>query len=135
MLEYEDLIKIKRHDPSEKHKRMSINNRSAQFAAFKSLTGYEDKIKENERVTTKKIILEEERKEQINRIINNISDEFVEIEYFVKDKYKDGGKYITITNKIKRIDYINKKIELINKIKINIDDIINIKIENKPIYE
>lgn len=127
MLNLQELINIDTHEPSSKHKRMSLNNRSAQFASFKSLSGYEDEIDEKGRIVNKKIELEEERKEIINRIINDIKDNQVDIEYFIKDKKKDGGMYITITSKIKKINYIAKKIELIDKTVINIDDILNIK--------
>ena len=127
MLEYSDLINIKNHEPSEKHKRMSINNRSAQFASFKVLSGYEDEIEEKGRLTDNKIELSEEEKERINESIKILINNVVEIEYFIKDKFKNGGKYITKTSSLKKIDYINKKIILEDKSQINICDIIDIK--------
>ena len=127
MLEYSDLINIKNHEPSEKHKRMSINNRSAQFASFKALSGYEDEIEEKGRLTDNKIELSEEEKERINESIKILINNVVEIEYFIKDKFKNGGKYITKTSSLKKIDYINKKIILEDKSQINICDIIDIK--------
>ena len=127
MLNLQELININGYEPSIKHKRMSINNRSAQFASFKSLSGYEDEIDEKGRIVNKKIELEAERKEIINWTLNNIKDEQIDIEYFIKDKKKDGGTYIAKTGKIKKINPITKKIVLIDNTNINIDDILNIK--------
>ena len=42
---YNDIINLPHH-VSEKHARMTIEERSAQFAPFAALTGYEDEIEE-----------------------------------------------------------------------------------------
>lgn len=46
--QYDDIINLSHH-VSKKHPQMSLYARSAQFAAFSALTGYEDVIKEKER--------------------------------------------------------------------------------------
>lgn len=46
--QYDDIINLPHH-VSKKHPQMSLYARSAQFAAFSALTGYEDVIKEKER--------------------------------------------------------------------------------------
>ena len=84
MLNIENYIDIETHEPSEKHKRMSINNRSAQFAPFKSLSGYEEEIKEKARILQTKKELSSDQKEIINNNIISSINELVEIEYFVK---------------------------------------------------
>ena len=48
MTKYDDIINLPHH-VSKKHPQMSLYARSAQFAAFSALTGYEDVIKEKER--------------------------------------------------------------------------------------
>ena len=45
MPNYDDIINLKRH-VSKKRKPMSIYNRSAQFAPFSALKGYQEKIDE-----------------------------------------------------------------------------------------
>ena len=45
--QYDDIINLPHH-VSKKHPQMSLYARSAQFAAFSALTGYEDVIKEKE---------------------------------------------------------------------------------------
>ena len=54
---YDDIINLP-HFESKKHKRMSLEARSAQFAPFSALTGYEDIVKETARLTDKKIEIE-----------------------------------------------------------------------------
>ena len=46
--QYEDIINLPHH-VSKKHPQMSLYARSAQFASFAALTGYEDAIKEKEK--------------------------------------------------------------------------------------
>lgn len=48
MEKYEDIIKYSR--PKSKYPKMSLYQRSAQFAPFSALTGYEEKIKEVEKI-------------------------------------------------------------------------------------
>ena len=130
MNKYKDIINLPHH-VSKNHPRMSLNNRSAQFAPFSALTGYSEKIKETARITDKKIELDEGLKTVINNRLQIIKENIksvpqVTITYFIKDQRKSGGSYKTIITNIKKIDEVNKTITLIEGPKINIDDIINI---------
>ena len=76
MSKYDDIID---YDYKMQHSRMSIRNRSAQFAPFSALTGYSELIKEKGRITDTKIDMDEDSKELldiklqiINIVINNI---------------------------------------------------------------
>lgn len=127
--EYEDIINLPHYEPSYKHPRMNIYNRSAIFAPFAALTGYENEINETSRLTFEKIELEEDFKEQINNILNNItSKNKIKITYFLKDLTKDGGKYIEKICTIKKIDYIKRELYLEDKEKILIDNIKKIEV-------
>ena len=53
---YDDIINLKR-PISKKHPPMSIYSRSAQFASFAALTGYEDVIKETAKENNQKFEL------------------------------------------------------------------------------
>ena len=128
MDEYKDIININRHDPSYKHPRMSMENRSGIFAPFAALVGYKEEITETSRITDSKIELSEDAKNRINnKLIALNNNQKVTIEYFVKDNRKTGGKYITKPGIIKKIDYIKKEIILTDKSSIYIDNIIEIK--------
>lgn len=130
MNEYNDIINLP-HFVSKKHPQMSKEARSAQFAPFAALSGYEDAIKETAKLTDNKIELSDEMINIINDkllfIEKNIQDKpLITITYFVPDKRKNGGEYISVTNSIKQIDLINNIIILTNKKKICINDIIGI---------
>ena len=104
MENYDDIINLKR--PVSKHPKMSLYQRSAQFAPFAALTGYEGQVKETARQTYKKIELDEEIKLKLDLKIQIIQEMLhnnpeIEITYYVPDKIKDGGKYETIKNKVK----------------------------------
>ena len=55
---YDDIINHPRHI-SKKHPQMSLYARSAQFAPFAALTGYEDAIRETARETRERIDIDE----------------------------------------------------------------------------
>jgi len=131
MSRYEDIIGITHFEP--KHPRMSMDARGAQFAPYAALTGYEDEIDEANRSTLEKFQLDEELSRELNEQIKVIEKNIdkhpkVEITYFIKDSKKSGGDYLTIIDNIKRIDYVNRIIYLMDKTKIKIDDILNINI-------
>lgn len=131
MNNYEDIINLEHYEP--KHKRMSMSIRSAQFSPFSALTGFNDAVKETERIVDNKIILDEEVKININntllKILENIKNRpVIIITYFIPDKRKKGGKYLTITETAKKIDMIEKYLLLENKTKIRFEDIFDINI-------
>ncbi len=130
MNKYEDIINLSR--PISKHPKMTLYQRSAQFAPFSALTGYEGQVKETARQTYKKIELDEEIKLKLNVKIQIIQEMLhnnpeIEIKYYVPDKIKDGGKYETIKNKVKKIDNYNQAIIMQDDLKIDINEIIDIK--------
>ena len=127
---YDDIINLP-HFESKKHPRMSLEARSAQFAPFAALTGYDDAVKETARLTEKKIEIDEGLKQILNDKIqyileNNDTNPEITFTYFISDKKKTGGKYIEKKGIIKKIDHINGFIILKDKSRIKIDDIINI---------
>lgn len=130
---YDDIINLPHH-VSKKKPQMSIEQRSAQFAPFAALTGYDDAVKETARRTDRRIELEERQKEILNNkllyVLENIdSKPEITFTYFVPDNKKSGGKYIDKTGIVRKIDMIEQYIQFIDKSKININDIIEIKSE------
>ena len=126
---YDDIINLKR--PISKHPKMSLYQRSAQFAPFAALTGYEGQVKETARLTDRRIELDEEMKLILDLKIQVIKEMLsdnpeVEITYFIPDTRKDGGRYETIINNVKKIDSYNEHIIMQNNLKIEIKEIINI---------
>ena len=126
MSKYDDIINLPRYEI--KHKRMSIEARSAQFAPFSALTGYEDEVRETGRITENKIELSDEQKEKISYKLQYAIDnkEKVNITYFVKDLKKSGGKYVTKIGVLKKYDFVKKMIVFDDKTLIYINDIIDV---------
>ena len=134
MDKYASIIDIKHFEP--KHERMSLYARSAQFAPFAALTGYEEEVLETGRLTSERIEIEEGLKEIINgellKIKEAIKDKpIIKVTYFVKDAKKKGGKYVTLENSIKRIDEYKKELVFIDNTKVKIEDVIKLDINKK----
>ena len=134
MNQYDDIINLPHHT-SKNHPRMSIQNRAAQFSPFAALTGYEDAINETKRITTQKRILTNDMIEEINITLLEIKEQLnkdtYQITYFKKDTKKEGGNYLTIIDKIIKINPIEEYLLTSNKTKINLKDIEKIiKINN-----
>ena len=130
MNNYEDIINLPHH-VSKKHPQMSILSRSAQFAPFAALTGYDDAVKETARLTDKRLEIDEGLKNILNNKLqyileNKLLQPEITFTYFVYDTKKSGGKYIEKTGVVKKIDLNEKYIMLKDKTKISIDEIINI---------
>lgn len=129
MENYDDIINLKR--PVSKHPKMSLYQRSAQFAPFAALTGYEGQVKETARLIDKKIELDEEVKVMLDMKIQVIQEMLsnnpeLEITYFISDSKKEGGRYDTIIDSIKKIDNYKQQFIMKNGLIIDIKEIINI---------
>lgn len=127
---YDDIINRSRHI-STKHPQMPIIDRVAQFAPFAALTGHKESILEKARLTEIKRELDENQKEILNRkllyILSNLNHiAKIEITYFQADLKKDGGKYVTVVDNIKKFDEYNRIILLESGLKIKIDDLYKI---------
>lgn len=102
---YADIVNLPHH-VSEKHPRMEMIKRAAQFAPFAALTGYEDEVMETARLTDAETELDESELAALDRTVRQaFSDgKRVEITYFVPDAKKSGGKYETAEGMIRKIE-------------------------------
>lgn len=128
---YDDMIYLPHH-VSKNHPRMSAQDRAAQFSPFAALTGYGDAIKETARITEKKRVLDDEQKLIINEKLMHIKSSIASLPetvftYFAPDKKKDGGSYLTVNGKVKKIDEYQRTVVLEDGTSIPIDDIISIE--------
>lgn len=98
---------------------MSLYDRAAQFSSFDALAGYSDMVKEEQRVTDSQIELGETELERLNQKLGLIADVIadgthptVSITYFVPDDHKSGGSYVEVTDAVKKIDTVYRKVVL-----------------------
>lgn len=130
-MKYDDIISLPHHT-STKRAHLSTAQRSAQFASFAALKGFEDEIAETARVTEERVVLDENEIEALNDALQYISYNLneiaeVSITYFVPDKLKSGGAYVTKVGKINKIDFITRVLTL-DTHQIPINDIFKIEI-------
>ena len=127
---YDDIIDVE-YPFDLGHPRMSLYDRSSQFMPFSALVGYKEAVLETSRITSDKIILDEEAKEILDNKLNIIRENInskpsVNITYFVPDKVKTGGSYVNAFGCVKKID-LYKSVVFIDDKKIFIDNIIDIE--------
>ena len=127
---YDDIINLP-HYISKKHPQMSIEARSAQFAPFSALTGYDEAIKETARLTDKRIEIDDGLKIILNNKLQYVLENLklkpeMIFTYFVYDDKKIGGKYVEKIGVVKKIDMVEQYVMLIDKTKIPVLEIINI---------
>ena len=85
------------------HIPMPRENRAAQFSPFAALTGYDDTIREESRVTEERRYPEEGLLSELDETIRENPDSEMEITYFVPDRKKSGGEHVTVQGRIRRI--------------------------------
>lgn len=105
---YDDIIHLP-HYISQKRTRMPNYDRAAQFSPFAALTGYDGVIRETARLTEGEIELDEGGMALLNEKLLTILERIdekppVTLKCFQPDIYKDGGSYVYITGRVKRID-------------------------------
>lgn len=128
--QYGDIID-REHPVSPKHPNMPRKNRAAQFAPFAALTGYDDLIHESERYTEQRIVLDENKKEELNRKLRALLDAEKQPEAvftcFVQDAKKSGGTYEDVTGRIENADFLYGYITLDSGRVLDIGDVIEIE--------
>ena len=131
---YEDMLELP-HPVSKTHPQMPRRDRAAQFAPFAALTGYEEAVREAARLTEEKMILDEDSKEQLDWKLRCLQEKVKEkptitVTYFLKDEKKKGGKYVTVTGVLKKIDSYTHQFVLESGEEIPVEDIVSLEFEN-----
>ncbi len=128
MSKYDDIINLPHYEP--RHKRMTMENRAAQFAPFAALTGHGAAIAETARLTDDLIELSSDEQSRLSRILSYAYEKQadVTISYFLPDRIKDGGSYEKTCGIIKKIDEIERIIIISNGMTIPLDFITDIAI-------
>ena len=119
------------HPISKTRPQMPMSDRAAQFAPFAALTGYDAAIKETGRLTDERIELDVEALSALDmkyQLLMEALDEAPEvtITYFQPDERKAGGKYLTATGAVKKVDDFERRITMQDGTKIPMDDVLSI---------
>ena len=127
---YDEIINFPHH-VSKTRPQMPMSDRAAQFAPFAALTGYDATIKETGRLTDERIELDEEALTALDMKYQILMDAFddapeVTITYFQPDERKAGGKYVSATGAVKKVDDFERRITMQDGTKIPMDDVLSI---------
>ena len=128
MTDYSRIINHKHHISSE-HPQMSLSKRAAQFSPFAALVGYDDAVKEAGRMTSERVILDEDKIEEINYRLSILhKGDRISVTYFEGDRLKDGGEYVIASGEFDLIDSITGSLRLKNKTVIALEDIYDLQL-------
>ena len=120
------------HPEPQKHQRMSLENRAAQFSPFAALTGYDAVIAESGRLTDTQIELDEGGKALLDEKLQTIREHLeehpaVKLTVFCPDSRKSGGAYEEVAGNVKKIDPVTRCLVLTGGEVIPIDRIYGIE--------
>lgn len=136
--EYDDIINLPHHK-SDKHPHMDLYDRAAQFSPFAALTGFEAAIEETGRITDGRVELDEDEKAKLDlrfrKIRKALEDKTadkpaVTLTYFQADLRKEGGAYITMSGRIKKIDEDSREILFEDGMRVKMDEVLALEIIN-----
>ena len=135
---YDDIIHLQR-PASRNHPPMPMSERAAQFSPFAALTGYEDVIAEAGRLTARRIELDEDAKQELNRSLIALALRLeagegplpVELTWFVPDGLKLGGAYVTRVLSVRRVDQSCRLLELEDRSLIEFEQILDLREANE----
>ena len=103
---YDDILDLPHH-VSPTRRRMTPLERAAQFSPFAALTGYDAAIAESARLTEEKTELGEwelrELDEKLRLLLAAPDHPLIAVTYFQPDPRKQGGAYVTLTERLKKI--------------------------------
>ena len=124
---YEDIVNLPPHI-SKRHPQPTMMDRAARFAPFAAITGYEEMVLEEARVTEEWVDLTESALEQLNERLVVLQEHLLEqpeitITYFKLDLRKSGGAYVEHTGIVKCIDLYEHRLVMIDGKKIGIESI------------
>ena len=130
---YDDILHLP-HPTSAKHPRMPVSERAAIFSPFAALSGHAGAIAETARLTDQRIDLDEDTRAELDRrqavLLEHIAEQpEVTVTWFQPDERKDGGAYVTVTGRLKRIDPVERVMTLQDGTSIPLEDVVGLENE------
>ena len=129
---YDDIIDREAPEPGS-HPRMPIGARAAQFAPFASLVTFAGEIAATDREFSDRAVLSEESLEELNEALGGIAEKLpgaVPVRIIHYSPYEDGragGRYITETAVITRIDTARGEIRLADGSSLSFEDLYSLE--------
>lgn len=135
---YADMLDLPHHI-SPTRKPMSMADRAAQFSPFAALVGHDAAIQETARLTQQPVELDESRKavlnEKLQRLLARLSEEpEITVTYFCPDEKKTGGRYVTVTGCLKKVNPFANTVELTDGTAIPVEQIYEITFQEDHFF-
>ena len=128
---YNDILHIPRPHSSNRTP-MPAYERAAQFAPFAALTGFDDRIREEGRLTDSRPQLCEEDARIIDEQLHILSESKtplpVRLTLFVPDGAKQGGAVVDLEGVVRRVDTVARELLFVDKTVLAIDNILTLAI-------
>ena len=127
---YDDIIGLAHH-VSRNRPAMPMRDRAAQFAPFAALTGYDAVIRETARLTDRRVELDECRRQELDAALRDLAARLpsrpeVLVTYFLPDARKEGGEYVHVSGRLRKIDSLTRTLILEDGTVIPIDDVLEL---------
>ena len=123
---YSDILNLPRH-VSPTRRPMPSLERAAQFSPFAALTGHGVDIDESARSTQEKAELGEwelkELDEKLRQLLSKKDHPTITVTFFQPDSRKQGGAYVTVTERFKKIRLPERELMLVDGTVISLDAI------------
>lgn len=128
---YDDILYLEHH-VSPKRAPMSMTDRAAQFAPFAALAGHDAVIRETARITDQPIELTDSRRSELDAQLQALSERLeaqpmVAITHYVPDERKQGGAYVRVIGRIKKVDATARAVVLTDGSGVDMDTITDIE--------
>ena len=124
---YDDMIGLGQ-PIARTHPPMARIKRAAQFASFDALTGFGAAIHEAGRETEEKKELSEDEIDMIDAKLAVIQYHIKEqpnitVTYFIPDDKKSGGRYVTVSGNVRKLDGLERVIMMVDGTRLPIEDV------------
>lgn len=124
---YDDIINMPHH-VSATHPHMSRLARAAQFSPFAAVAGHKEAVAEAERFTVEKIELDSTVLDEIGARLERLSrcleqKPCVRLTFFCTDEKKEGGRYVTLSGTVAKIDGQGKAVVMEDGTRIHFSDL------------
>lgn len=142
---YDDIIRLPHH-VSSAHRQMPMLDRAAQFSPFAALTGHDEAVRETQRLTEEWAEPDEDRKALLDERLRMIRERLasgaggarmpeVRFTYFQPDERKEGGAYLSVQGRVKKIDGYGHQVILEDGTALAVGHITDIRGDMFPDYE
>lgn len=133
---YLDILDLPHHVSATRPHR-SMVERGAQFSPFAALTGYDAAIEETGRLTDKRIVLDEDAEALMNEQLQLAAEcirerPCVDMTYFKPDERKEGGRYVRINGRLKKMDPVARTLTTVQGLTVPVDALVSFSVLQEP---